>query len=94
MARLDAEQAATTTLKVELASTDLLSGSDKSVGAWDPTKAIGPGTVEVALPSGGVVALKTLKRAEDGTIEWSKQPDHFVDVDEAAVKDEAIRLGR
>ena len=94
MARLDADQAATTTLKVELASTDLLSGSDKSVGAWDPAKAIGPGTVEVALPSGGVVALKTLKRAEDGTIEWSKQPDHFVDVDEAAVKDEAIRLGR
>ena len=40
------------------------------------------------------MALKTLKRAEDGTIEWSKQTDHFVDVDEAAVKDEAIRLGR
>ena len=64
------------------------------MGAWNPANAVGPGNTTVDLPRGGVVALKTLKRAEDGSVEWSKQSDHFVDVDEAAVKDEAIRLGR
>ena len=93
-ARIAAERTQTKTVQVELASTDRLSGSDSAVGAWDPAQSIGPGTVEVSLPAGGVVALKTLKQDEDGTITWSKQADHFVDVDEAAVKDEAIRLGR
>ena len=94
MARLEAETSATTTVQVELSSGDFLSDSDPAVGAWNPADAIGPGSVEVPLPSGGVVALKTLRRTEDGGIEWSKQADHFVDVDEAVVKDEAIRLGR
>lgn len=93
-ARLGAEQVETTALKIELSSTDYLSGSDPAVGAWNPANAVGPGNTMIDLPRGGVVALKTLKRAEDGSVEWSKQADHFVDVDEAAVKDEAIRLGR
>jgi glycosidase len=94
LSRIKTEQGETASVRVEIPSTDRLSGSDPAVGAWDTAAAIGPGPVEVDLPVGGVVALKTLKQEEDGTIVWSKQPDHFVDVDEAVVKDEPIRLGR
>ena len=70
------------------------SGSDPAQRAHGPCECRRSREHLIDLPRGGVVALKTLKRAEDGSVEWSKQADHFVDVDKAAVKDEAIRLGR
>ncbi|MEC9388941.1 MAG: alpha-amylase family glycosyl hydrolase [Myxococcota bacterium] len=81
-ARLDAESTATKTVTLTTASDGFISGSDPAVGAWDSSKAVGPGTAEVQLPSGGVVALKSLKQTEDGRPVWSAHPDTFVIVND------------
>jgi hypothetical protein len=48
--------------------------------------------VTVALPAGGVVALKTLKQNEDGRPVWSAHPDHFVVVEDFA-EGETVTVG-
>ena len=43
--------------------------------------AAGPGSVAVELPRGGFVAVKTVKKPEDGEPIWSSYPDQYIDVD-------------
>jgi hypothetical protein len=64
------------------------------VGAWNPQSAVGPGDIQVDLPKGGVVAIKKLKRTEDGQVVWSSHPDHFIDVDAAVILGEPVKVGR
>jgi len=92
--RIQADASETADITIELSSADYLSGSDPALGAWNPQNAVGPGPVTVALPRGGVVSVKRLKRTEEGTVVWSAHPDHFIDVDAATILDEPIKLGR
>ena len=73
-------------------SAEPAAGSEPAVGGWDPSQAAGPGPVTVALPAGGVVALKTLKQNEDGRPVWSAHPDHFVVVEDFA-EGETVTVG-
>jgi len=88
------DQSNTSTVTIKMGNADYLSGSDPAVGAWDPKAAVGPGEIEVALPQGGVVAVKKLKRTEEGQPVWSSHPDHFIDVDEAIILGEPVKMGR
>ena len=92
--RIQADESSTSDISINMAGTDYLSGSDVALGAWDPQSAVGPGQVTVALPRGGVVAVKRLKRTGEGTVVWSAHPDHFIDVDAATILDEPVKLGR
>ncbi len=92
--RIEREQSETAPVTVELPAGDFLIGSDPAVGAWAPDAVATPGPATVALPRGGVVALKTFKRDPDGALVWSNDPDQYVDVEDALVRDEPIRLGR
>jgi len=92
--RIQEDTTSTIDITIELPSTDYLSGSDPSVGAWSPDKAVGPGTITLPLPRGGVVAIKKLKRTEDGIVVWSAHPDHFIDVDATAILGESVKIGR
>lgn len=81
-ARLTAALETTKTVTLQTAGGSYISGSDPAVGAWNSAEAVGPGQATVALPTGGVVALKSLKQTEDGRPIWSAHPDTFVTVDE------------
>lgn len=92
VARIQAETQSTTTLTLAIGASEFAAGSDPAVGGWDPSQAAGPGPVTVALPAGGVVALKTLKQNEDGRPVWSAHPDHFVVVEDFA-EGETVTVG-
>ncbi len=80
--RLKSAFLTTKTVTLQTAGASYISGSDPAVGAWNAADAVGPGKAVVALPTGGVVALKSLKQTEDGRPVWSAHPDTFVIVDE------------
>jgi hypothetical protein len=92
VARIQAETQSTTTLTLAIGTSEFAAGSDPAIGGWDPSQTTGPGPVTVALPAGGVVALKTLKQNEDGRPVWSAHPDHFVVVEDFA-EGETVTVG-
>ena len=92
--RIVADASRTSKVTIELGSEDYLSGSDPTLGAWNPVSAVGPGVVEIELPTGGIVAVKKLKRVEDGQVVWSSHPDHFIDVDASVILGEPVKVGR
>ncbi|WP_354637846.1 CBM20 domain-containing protein [Kitasatospora camelliae] len=64
--------------------TVLVSGSTAELGAWDPERAVplstSPGSyprwsAEVALPPGGQIQYKYLRRSPSGAIVWESVPD-------------------
>ena len=85
--RLASEATQTKMVRLKTGSQSHISGSDPAVGAWNPAHAVGPGEIEVALPVGGVVALKSVKQTEDGRPIWSAHPDVFVIVNDVADTD-------
>lgn len=92
--KLTTDEAQTIDITIEAGSADYISGSDPVLGAWSESAALGPGSQTVALPVGGHVAVKTFQRAEDGTVTWSSESDHFIDVDASATTGDPIKLGR
>ena len=92
--KISADQNSTVTVQIKAAADSFISGSDPALGGWDTSAAAGPGDTTVALPTGGMVAVKTFKRTETGDIIWSQEADRFIDVDAIAITGDAVSLGR
>ena len=62
------------------------------MNSWSVEGAAGPGSVAVELPRGGFVAVKTIKKPEDGEPIWSSYPDQYIDVDATHESNEPFKL--
>jgi len=90
--RLNAEQTETHTVGITTGGGRFVAGSDPAIGGWSVEGAIGPGNVVVELPRGGFVAVKTIKKPEDGEPIWSSYPDQFIDVDATFESEQPFKL--
>jgi hypothetical protein len=65
-----------------------LAGSGPELGAWDPSRALGPldaeGRLRALLPVGAAFELKLVIRRRDGTFRWEEGDNRSLFVEEAA----------
>jgi glycosidase len=92
--RLTEEKSATHTIGITTGGGRFVAGGDPSIGAWSVDGAVGPGSVTVALPRGGFVAVKTIKKPEGGQPIWSSHPDEYIDVDAVHASGEPFKLSQ
>ena len=90
--RLKAEQTETRTIAITTGSGRFVAGSDPAIGGWSVEGAAGPGSVVIDLPRGGFVAVKTIKKPEDGEPVWSSYPDEYIDVEATHESNQPFKL--
>ncbi len=90
--RLKAEKTDAHAIAITTGGGRFVAGSDPAIGGWSVDGAAGPGNVVVDLPRGGFVAVKTIKKPEDGEPIWSSYPDQYIDVDATHASGEPFKL--
>lgn len=92
--RLASDAQSTHTIGITTGGGRFVAGGDPNLGAWSVEGAVGPGSVTVALPRGGFVAVKTIKKPEGGQPIWSSHPDEYIDVDAVHASGKPFKLSQ